>query len=66
MRTDVGFADRTQHRISQRMQKNVGIGMAGESFRMWNFYTAERYMIAGSESVHIESGAVAKFKQHSR
>ena len=46
-------------RVGQRVQADIGVGMAGELLRVRNTHAAEHDMIAGREGVHVDAAAGA-------
>ncbi len=55
MHADIAGAERAEDRIGQRMQPDIGVGMADEALAVRDFETAKPDMIAGSEGVDIEA-----------
>ncbi len=52
-------AQRAEDRIDQRMQHDVGVGMAGDAAVMGDAHAAEPDVIAGGELMHVEAEAGA-------
>ena len=48
MLADVAGADRTQYRVGQRVQADIGVGMPDEALAVRNFDPADRHLVAGS------------------
>ncbi len=55
MLTDIAGADRTQQRIGQRMQPDIGIRMADEARVVRYRDAADHDMVTGTESVDIDA-----------
>ena len=55
MLADVAGADRAQDRIGQRMQRDVGIRIAGERVVVRNRDAAQHHRVAGPETMHVEA-----------
>ena len=58
---DVAGADRAQHGVGQRMQRHVGVGMAGEGVRVRDGDAAQHHGVARAEAVHVEAEGGAGF-----
>ena len=52
---DVAFADRAQHRVGDRVQAGVGVGMADQGMGVGDLHAAEPDAVAGSEAVGVEA-----------
>ena len=59
MHADVAGADRAEHRVGQRVQSDIGIGMSGKAHAVRDRDTAYPEMIARGEGVHVEALADA-------
>jgi hypothetical protein len=59
MPPDIAFGQRTVNGIGQRVQPDIGIGMALQPARVRHRDTAEHDVIARPEPVHVETGAGA-------
>ena len=57
---DVAVGDRAEDRIDERMQRHVGIGMAGQPAVVRDLHAAEPDVIAVAEGVHVEAVADAQ------
>ena len=66
MRADVAVGERAEDRVGERMQRDVGVGMAGERVRVRDAHAAERDMVAGAERVHVDAGAGAHVAERGR
>ena len=61
MLADVAGADRAQHRVGQRMQRHVGVGMPGERLAVRDGDAAQHHGVARAEAVHVEAEGRARF-----
>ena len=52
---DIAGADRSEQRISQRVQADIGVGMADEPGIMRDRDAADHDVIAGAERMHVET-----------
>ena len=52
---NVAVGERTKDRICQRMKRDVGVRMSGESVVAGNSNAAQSDVITRSESVHVET-----------
>ena len=59
MRPDVAVGERAEHRVRQRVEAHVGIGVTGEAVFVCDLHARQHHVVAGRESVDIESGAGA-------
>ncbi len=59
MRADVALAERAIERVGERVQRHVGVGMAGERAIVRDADAAEPDVIAGREGVDVETLADA-------
>ena len=48
MHADVAVGERAEDRVGERMQRDVGIGMAGELARVRDLHAAEPHMVAAA------------------
>ena len=53
VRADIAGAAGGEQRVGQRMQRDIGIGMAGQLLRMRDRDAAQHHVIAGLEGVHV-------------
>ena len=63
MHADIAVGERAQDGVDQRMEHDVGVGMAGQAARMGDAHAAEHDVIAVAELVHIEADAGAHVAQ---
>ena len=66
MRADIAVGQRAEKGIDQRMQPNVGVGMADEAAVMRDADAAEHHVIARPEGVHVDAGAGAHIAERGR
>src|SRR5712671_457404 len=59
MHANVAGADCAEHRVGQRVQSDIGIGMSGKAHAVRDPNTAYPEMIAWGEGVHVEALADA-------
>ncbi len=59
MRADVAVGERAEDGVDQRMERRVGIGIAGEAALMGDAHPAEPDMIAVAERMHVVAGGGA-------
>ena len=59
MGADVAVAERAIDRVGERVQADVGVGMAGEARVVRNAHAAEPDVVAGREGVDVEALADA-------
>ena len=59
VRADIAIGQRAENGVDQRMQPNVGVGMADERMIVCNAHATDHDVIAGSEGMHIDAGAGA-------
>ena len=59
MQPDIAVGERAENGVDQRMQRDVGVGMAGHAARMRDANAAEHDMIAIGESMDVETVAGA-------
>ena len=57
MLADVAVGERAEDRIDERMQRHVGVGMAGQPAVVRDLHAAEHDVIAVAEGVHVEAVA---------
>ena len=62
MAADVAGADRAEQRVRQRVQRRIGVGVAGEPTLARDLDAAEDERSAGNERVNVE--AVADTERH--
>ena len=55
MHADIAGRDRAEQRVCQRMQPDIGIGMTGEAAVVRDVDAADHDMIAGRETMHVET-----------
>ena len=55
MGADVAVAERAVERVGERVQADVGVGMAGEALVVGNAHAAEPDVVAGREGVDVEA-----------
>ena len=60
MHADIAGAERAEHRVGQRMQPDIGIGMADKPVAVRDFEAAQPDMIARPESMYVEALAAAE------
>ena len=60
MAADIASADRAQHRIRDRVQRDIGIGMARQAVRVRNLYAAQPEVLALGEPVHVIAAGTAR------
>ena len=63
MHADIAFGKRAENGVHERMQDDVGIGMAGQSAPMRDAHAAEHDVIAVAELVDVEAEAGAHIAQ---
>ena len=63
MLADVAVGERAEDRVDQRMQRDVGVRMAGQPAVVRNLDAAEPDMIAVAEGVHVEAVAETQVRQ---
>ena len=56
---DIAIGQRAENGVDQRVQHDVGVGMARQSARVRNAHPAQHDMIAVAEGVHVEAAAGA-------
>jgi hypothetical protein len=56
---NIAGADRAEHRVGQRVQPDIGVGMADNAGAVRNFYAAHHQPVARPERVHVETLADA-------
>ena len=66
MRADVAVGERAEDGVGERMQRDVGVGMAGQRLRVCDADAAERDVIAGREGMHVDAGAGAHIAERAR
>ena len=57
MLADVAVGERTENGVDDRVQRDVGVGMAGEAALMLDPHAAEHDMVAVAEGMHVEAVA---------
>ena len=55
MHADIAGADRAQHRVGQRVQADIGVGMADEAGVVRDRDAADADVVAGAEGMHVEA-----------
>ena len=63
MDADIAVAQGPEQRVGERVQDDVAVGMGRDAALVRNAHAAEPDVIAGRESVHVESGADARDKE---
>ena len=59
MTADIAFGQRTVDRIAQRVDADIGVGVSGQAFVVWDLYAAQKQGPTFLKGVHVESGAGA-------
>ena len=57
MRADVAIGKGAEDCIGERVERHVGVGVAGEGLDMRNTDSAQSDMVARSEGMHIQTRA---------
>ena len=61
VRADVAFAERAVDRVGERVERRVGVGVAGQPWRVRDAHAAEPDVIAGLERMDVEARAGPRF-----
>jgi hypothetical protein len=65
MLADIAKRKCAQHRIAERMQNHIAIGMGHQTLLMGNSHTTQYDMIAAAEGMYVETVAYAHVISHS-
>src|SRR5262245_11289920 len=55
MKPDVTVSERSENGIDDRVNNDIGVRMAGQALPMRDAHAPEHYMIALTETVHVEA-----------
>ena len=55
MHADIAGPDRSEQRVGQRVQPDIGVRMTGERLLVRDVDAADHDMVAGREAVHVEA-----------
>src|SRR5262249_199642 len=66
VRANRALRDRTKHRVRNRMERDIGVGMSGECLVVCNAYPAEGHVIARAERVHVQPRADANIAERGK
>jgi len=64
--SDVAVTDGAQQSIGERMQSDIGVGVALEALGVRDGYAAQPDVVAGRKAVDVEPGADARFERDAR